>query len=438
MVKSVVLLASTCWWSWVPVLAHALGNAGCDVSAIYPDRGHPLDAVAALKNRLTYRHADALQALRDAIHTVCPDIIVPCDDRAILHLQQLHTMESHDMRGGLVGHDELIRVIERSLGDPAGFMTARSRYPLISLAQTMGIATPETAELGTSRDVDRWLSRYGLPSVFKVDGSWGGDGVIVVRSKAEAHDAFAKLSRPCPFWFALDRYVVNRDPYWLPEWRRRTIRTVSAQTYIDGEPANCAVFCWEGQMLAGIAVEVLHTRYRYGASTIVKVVDRQDMLDSARLLAARLKLSGFFGLDFMIDGSSNAAKLIEMNARPTPLCHLRLGPGRDLVGALAATLSGRPLSAQRVTESDVIVYFPYVALENAAEIPPGAYHDVPNEAPALVKELLLRPWPSRGLLARALLFGSRCVRSGGALAGGLLGDRESRSPSEGGRRASGW
>jgi biotin carboxylase len=282
----------------------------------------------------------------------------------------------------------------------------------MSVAKAAGLPAPETAELHTSQDVDRWLSQTGLPTVLKVDGSWGGNGVFVVESRAEAHRIFGKLSQPCPHWVALKRRIVNRDPYWLPEARRHIAGAVSAQTYIKGSPGNCAVFCWNGHVLAGIAAEVLETRHPCAPATVIRVVDRPEMLHAARTLAARLRLSGFFGLDFMIDSETDVSRLIELNARPTPLCHLRLGPGRDLVGALIATLSHLPVSEIMVTTSDVIAYFPDAIRVNAGKLPAGAYHDIPTGAPALVAELLRRPWPNRSLLAREFEWWVGVVNSG--------------------------
>ncbi len=420
--KPVVLLASTCWWDWVPVLALGLAEAGCDVSAIHPDRGHGLEAVDAIKQRFVYRPDNPMQALREAIGRVRPDLIVPCDDRAVLHLQHLHALEDVAGPAGASGdrpRSELAALIELSLGDAAGFGTAQSRHKLICLARAMGIAAPATGELRTAPDVDAWMATHGLPAVFKIDGSWGGDGVIVVRTRQAAHAAFAHLSRPCSLWFAVERAFVNRDKYWLAEWRNRPARRVSAQSYIEGRPANAAVFCWKGQVLAGISMEVLQTRYRNGPATIVKQVDRPEMLEAARTLAAGMGMSGFFGLDFVIEARSEVAQLIEMNARPTPSCHLRLGPGRDLVGALVAQLSGQAVAPRCITQAEVIAYFPDAGQAKAgsrdgAAIPAGAYRDVPSAAPALVAELLRRPWPTRGLVARGFLFMSCFFRWEGA------------------------
>jgi predicted ATP-grasp superfamily ATP-dependent carboligase len=128
---------------------------------------------------------------------------------------------------------------------------------------------------------------------------------------------------------------------------------------------------------------------------------------AAERIARRLRLSGFFGLDFIMETGSGAAYLIEMNPRCTPLCHLQFGKGRDMVGALRAQLSGEPVrDAPPVTLNDLIAYFPQ-AWNCKSEFLDSCYQDVPQGEPELVQELL-RPWPDRSLLFRA---GSRLLQN---------------------------
>jgi len=184
----------------------------------------------------------------------------------------------------------------------------------------------------------------------------------------------------------------------LPWWRGSK-PAVSVQSYIQGHPANCAVVCWQGTVLAGIAVEVVSSEGLTGPASVVRVVDNQDMMTAAERIARRLGLSGFFGLDFVIQDGTNEVFLIEMNPRCTPLCHLQLGKGRDLVGALYAQLSGLPLRDNPpVTENDLIAYFPQ-AWASKSELLESSFQDIPQDEPDLVKELL-SPWPDRTLLFR--------------------------------------
>jgi hypothetical protein len=131
----------------------------------------------------------------------------------------------------------------------------------------------------------------------------------------------------------------------------------------------------------------------------VRVVDNAEMMSAAERIASRLGLSGFFGLDFMIEDGSGAAYLIEMNPRTTPLCHLRLGKGRDMAGALSAQLAGQPLlEALPITQNEMIAYFPQ-AWNGDRDVLQSCFQDIPQGEPDLVQELL-HPWPDRTLLFR--------------------------------------
>jgi carbamoylphosphate synthase large subunit len=175
---------------------------------------------------------------------------------------------------------------------------------------------------------------------------------------------------------------------------RRLRPAIVAQSFIRGAAANCAVVCWKGEVLAGVGCEAVSTETPVGPATVVRLVENFDMMVAAQRIARRLRLSGFFGLDFMIEEGTGAAYLIEMNPRCTPPSHLRLGPGRDMVGALSAELTGKPLSEPvSITQNNLIAYFPEALLRNS-EFLPSSYHDAPEAEPELMEELC-RSSPSR-------------------------------------------
>ena len=148
-------------------------------------------------------------------------------------------------------------------------------------------------------------------------------------------------------------------------------------------------------------VEVVSADGLTGPARVVRVVHNAEMKLCAERIARRLNLSGFFGLDFVIQQGTGAAYLIEMNPRCTPLCHLRLGNGSDLIGALWAQLSGQPQPNVRpVTENDMIAYFPQ-AMQANSEFLQTSFHDVPQAEPDLMHEFL-EPWPERSLLFRTM------------------------------------
>jgi hypothetical protein len=200
---------------------------------------------------------------------------------------------------------------------------------------------------------------------------------------------------------AVKRLLVNHDYFWLRSWRNRSQPKFIVQSYIHGRPANCGVVCWNGRVLAGIGVDVLISEGLTGPATVVRVVENSEMMFAAERIASRLKLSGFFGLDFMIEEGSGAAYLIEMNPRCTPLSHLRLGGKRDMVGALWAQLADQAApDVEPLTRNDKIAYFPQAAGERN-ELVRSSFQDIPQGEPDLVEELR-NPWVNRTVLFRLL------------------------------------
>ena len=391
-----VLLTNTTWWPCASRLAIAFRQAGCHVSAVYPAHGHPLRVTRAVGQSFSYSATNPLHCLASAIEMTKPHIVIPCDDRAVQHLHDLHSSTLAPPGSSLSS------AIENSLGAPASYSTVTARYQLLRIAREEGLRVPDTEVIAGPEHIKAWHALRGFPCVLKTDGSWGGHGVKIVHSAPQAEQVVRQLGEPLSAVRTLKRLIVDRDPFWLPTWWKAARSTVVAQSYIPGRPANCAVVCWQGKVLAGIAAEVISTQGATGSATVIKIVDGPEMLFAAERLAHRLGLSGFFGLDFVIENVTGAAWLIEMNPRITPLCHLRFGPGRDLVEALVAQLSGAPArETTPVTENDVIAYFPQALhFHPNAELLQSSFQDVPSDDPELIRELRRLPWPNRSTLAR--------------------------------------
>jgi len=388
-----VLLTDTNRWALSARLAISLSEAGCEVSALCPNPGHALSKTRAVRRTFSYGGLHPLASLTAAIDAVEPDIIVPSCDRGVGHLHELHAQAQSRGNAG----SKLAALIERSLGSPASHSIVSSRYDLLALARGEGVRVPNTSRVDTPEELDSWRARESFPWVLKVDGTWGGGGVKIVQTSDEVQQSFAQLARMFRLGRAIKRLIVNRDAFWLRPWWNRSQRAVTAQSYIHGHPANCAVVCWQGSVLAGIAVEVVNSEGLTGPASVVRVVDNPEMMFAAERIASRLSLSGFFGLDFMIEEGTGDAYLIEMNPRTTPLCRLRLGEGRDMPGALWAQLANQPLAeAAPATQNEMIAYWPEACDSELQEL---CFQDIPQGEPELVRELL-RPWPNRTLLFR--------------------------------------
>ena len=337
-----------------------------------------------------FRPLDSLLAAIDATE---PQMIIPCDDRAVQHLHELHAKACSLGTSG----NNLAALIEKSLGLPSSYPIVCARYELLTSARQEGLRVPDTEPINSAGDLESWQIRRSFPWVLKADGTFGGHGVRIVHTPEQAEKSFLELTRFYRGGRAIKRLCVNRDAFWLRPWCNGTRPGIIVQSYIQGRPANCAVVCWKGKVLAGISVEVIDAAGATGPSSVVKIVDNPDMMFCAERLSERLGLSGFFGLDFMIETGSALTYLIEMNPRPTRASHIRLGKGRDLVGTLSAKLSGLPLrETPPVTEKEMIAYFSN-SWGSKSEFLDSSFHDLPEGEPDLV-QAVLRPWPTKSLL----------------------------------------
>jgi len=354
-----VLLTGTARWAAPARIAIGLARAGCAVSAVCPTPAHPLLKTRAVRQAFPYSGIRPLDSLAAAIEATDPEIILPCDDLGVRHLHNLYSRERSQGRAA----SDVSRLIERSLGAPESYPIVSSRYRLMQIAGEEGIRVPPFSEIRAVDDFDSWSEMQGLPWVLKADGTWGGGGVRFAETRQQAEKFFRELTQTTRPIDVIKRLILNRDRlrYWA--WRNRSHPSITVQSRIQGRPANCAVVCWEGRVLAGIGVEVVSALGLQGPAIVVRVVDNSDMMQAAERIARRLKLSGFFGLDFMIEDETDFTYLIEMNPRCTPLSHLQLGTGRDMVGHLRAQLVGQSFrDAPQVTHNEMIAYFPFVWL----------------------------------------------------------------------------
>ncbi len=382
---------------------------GCDVSAVCPP-GHTLAQVPGIGTLYRYRRLRSLQSLRRAILTANPDFLIPCDDGVVRQLHTLHAREP-----------SLRPLIERSLGSPEAYAILDDRDQLLRIAAELGLRTPFTHVVSSEAGIAAWPK---TSAVLKTDGSTGGNGVAITHSLEERLTAYRKLAKPLTAAIALKRFFIDRNPlsFWL--WQTQAKPSVVLQEFIPGRPANTMIACWQGEVLASVTVEVIASQGATGAATVVRFLHNPEIEQASCKLARSLRLTGFHGLDFMLEHTENpsvadAAYLIELNPRCTQLGHLLLPGQGDLAGILAAKLAGNEIGtgntlAQPIA-GDTVAFFPQALLWNpdSPYITHG-YHDVPTDAPQLASELLRGEWPARQLLSRVYHYFFPLDRAGKA------------------------
>lgn len=377
-----VLLATTCRWFATARLAMALKNAGFDVEIVCP-AGHPASTVSAVHRTHTYSGLFPLACIRAAFFEAHAELVIPCDDLATRHFHALY--RSAQKRGA--SEAWILTLLERSLGDPASFPIAAARSSLIALAEAEGVRVPKTTIVDSVDQLDAWLAVYGLPAVLKTDGTSGGVGVKIVGTPEEAHRAFADLNIPPPITRVAKRSIIDHDINLLVPCLLRKKPLINIQAFIRGHDATSAVACWQGKILAAIRFEVVHTWKPKGPASVVRLIEDRQMCIAAAKIVDRLKLSGLYGFDFMVEEETGNSYLIEMNPRATQTCHLPLGTGRDLTAALWSILSGEQLPDRKsITHKKEIALFPQEWQRNpASHFLSTAYHDVPWEEPELIR-----------------------------------------------------
>lgn len=392
-----IMLTDTNRWQVVPRLAMRLEELGAKVAVLCPNPGHPVESLGQRVQVFPYSGFQPLSSLRMAIQTFRPDIIVPACDRSVKHLHELHIACQAEGGAAL----SISKLIERSLGSPQSFSIVSNRRALLQIALDEGVRVPKFHGIEEVSDLNHLSTEIPLPWVLKTDGTWGGRGVRVVYSFDQARECFRELTGRPGALELVKRMSLNRDRDWVYlDWSRPR-PAVIAQAFIPGRPANCAAVCLEGELLAVIAVEVVQSQGATGPATIVQVVVGDEMMRAAGRIARRLRLSGFFGLDFVIEERTGATYLIEMNPRCTPPCPLPLGEGRDLVAAFWSHLKEQPVPhTVSVTDKSRIAYFPQASLSAPDDpILSSSFVDIPLEEPNLVKQLR-NPWVGRSFLGR--------------------------------------
>jgi hypothetical protein len=391
-----VLLATTVSWPSGARLAAAFAKVGCTVDAFAPE-GAPVTRSRFVDAHRLYDVFAPLSSLDGAIAASKPDLIVPCDDRALAQLL------------ALAEKNEAARpLISRSLGRLESYPLLMSRCDLIAAAADLGLRVAETAAVASEQQLSAAIARFGLPAALKLDGSWGGGGVALVHTPEEALAAFRRFCEPPARLRGLLRAVKRRDAHFAMAALKPQKPSLSLQRFIAGTPANTAFACWQGKVLAAVHVDVLQTQETNGPACVVRRVEDADMQEAAVRLAERFQLSGLHGLDFMRDREGRA-HLIESNPRATQTAALALGEGRDLIAAvIAAATYARPVPRPAVSENPTIAFFPQEwARDPTSRWLTEAYHDVPWEDPAVLRAGLAPPPVPLFPAARALAFAFR-------------------------------
>jgi hypothetical protein len=378
-----ILISTTV--SWTSTARHAAGFAlsGCMVEALAPAKA-PVMMSRHVSAVHPYRSLAPLASLREAIRQGPPDLIVSCDDRAVQHLVRLYDCEPKD--------SSVAKLIERSLGAPREYARVTSRQSSMQAARALGIRTPEILPVPDEGALETCLDAIGLPAVLKSDGSWGGEGVTIAKTREEARAAYRRLANPPARIRSVARALRRRDGHCLASVLAPKSNVVSIQKFVRGRSAASGFAAWEGDVVGAVYYDVLKADGIIGPPSVIRRVDCPEIEGATRKIARHFGLSGLHGLDFIRDDAGHV-HLLEINPRATQGGTLAFGPGRDLASALAGCIS--PAAALRPSiQNDTVVFFPGEWLQDPSSTwLINAHHEVPWDDPEILRGCLQDPEP---------------------------------------------
>ncbi len=389
--KPTALLLTAYRWATSARVGMAFAEAGWNVEALCPT-GHFFECTGSVARRHRLRFFAIPQCIRRATERSRADLLIPCDDLVAGHLRRMGRTESSA---------EFRALVNRSLGDASRYDDLSSRSRIAELARQESVPVPETQVVRSAADLRDWIARDEFPFVLKVDGTSGGYGVRIVSTPAEARSALAAIGVPIDVPRALKRALVDRDTTYVIASFKRRRPVVNAQRFVAGEEITCTCACWQGRLLACIVLRVLQATGPVGSASVVQVHDDPRVRHCVEKMIARLKASGLYGFDFMIDQASGEPQLLEINPRATPTTHLLTSAG-SLAGALRAALVGGGDSPEPIYKTgDTIALFPQERLRDpASDFLGSARDDTPWNEPGFVHACLENP--KRTLWSRVL------------------------------------
>ena len=374
-------------WPFAARIPIEFSKAGCRVAMVSP-KDSALKQVKSIHEHFSFRPLAPSASVKLAIDTWSPDFLVCFDDPAVWSLHRIYKNCQFDSDPN---QRRVAKLIEFSLGHPSHFATLRSNSAVIKLAQSMHIRCPKTTVLNNQKELKKNLYSISYPIILKADGSEGGRGVRLIKSEDAVFKAVREFLLPMSWPSGVKRLTSRLVTPFHYKWASRWRNNISLQQYIVGHPANRAVACWNGKVLAGISVEAVATVNEFGPATVVRIIDNAEMTAVTEQMIKRLHLSGFIGFDFMID-RENAAWFLEINPRVTPVAHLDSNLSAEIVAKLGTGLvqcAANSVDFVDIKTDTIIALFPHGrARSQSCKCLQGCYYDLPRDEPDFVRTCL--------------------------------------------------
>jgi predicted ATP-grasp superfamily ATP-dependent carboligase len=319
-----------------------------------------------------------IAALAELVRTTGAQLLLPGDDATVQVLMQMAREPLPALRPDVQA--ELVALIKRSLGDPAGYLESIDKGLLLRRARSLGLPVAPGEGVADVDDALRVAAEIGYPVIVRPATGSGGKGVRVCADASELRAAMTNLPDPSAL---------------IPPGPHRAL----VQRVLRGQPVNRPALAWNGREVAGFSrLRVRPPPDLPGSGSVSRYAALPEVAALNRRLLQGLGASGFVGTEFLLDSATGTPYLIEINRRMVPATHTGVRVGVDLAAALAAVMEPRDRTGPTdmpVGNERTLALFPQEWLRDRAS-PDLAQRpsDAPWDDPALFRAMLRLP-PSR-------------------------------------------
>lgn len=290
-----------------------------------------------------------------------PEWLIPCDGRAVKWLNRLRA------QGGLGSgplDDELVQLIDRSLGLPMDMAEASSPLMSGALARRFGALAPITQSIRTVAQAEKFAARVAWPLVFREINDAGLGPVRICRDPKTVALLTGSQGLFSQLW---ERIVPGpMQPRWL------------VQQHIPGRHWVCAFFADGGAVMAAMCCERKLGPTKGSAALTLEFQPQPALRKLTTELVLALGVSGFGCAEAIIDPQG---RLYLTVFRPYPAAFAHLGEdiGPDLCAALLARLKDLSYCEPTLKQpSMTFALFPQtLERDPSGESLKGAMHDIP-------------------------------------------------------------
>lgn len=318
--------------------------------------------------------------LETAFKTFAPDIIVPCDERAVAMVNYWAGKTSRD---GRTLSPRLLQCLERSLGCVENLPQRASKAETIMAARANGVACPRQATVESLSDCRKIAADYGYPIVLKLSHGTSGNGVRICATDAELEQAYGS------FRLAQLNSLSRSKRLLRGNWYGSQLQ-ILVQEHVVGQAGISCASAVDGVAVSVITGLVEATPSQTGPASVVRLVNHPSIIDATVKMIAAFGVSGFVSFDFIVD-LQGQAHLLECNPRPTKILHLGHLVGVELAGTLLKALQDRrrDTGCEVPTGERTVSFFPHEwGRDPASPSLQATYHDVPWEDPPLLAAVM--------------------------------------------------